>query len=181
MSTRPSLSAARLRRQLAAKPGFTRLPVCPHCLKEIPLLEYAKHTSECQAKPPEPPPAAQQAVNGANGAPPTTKGLVYALFDPKAIARLERAGTQIARLRQQLRQEHETTTSTVRVQRCREIARQECRQMALVLEQLRQRFRVQGSGTVFIPGIHPLAVDDHLREAANELVRMSDPAVWRQA
>ena len=52
--------------------------------------------------------------------------------------------------------------------------------MAVVVEQLRRRFRLQGSGSVFIPGLHPLRVEDHLHEAQNELVRMSSPAVWRQ-
>jgi hypothetical protein len=148
-------------------------------LKEIPLLDYAHHTRECEKATPKSAPEAPEPVNRANGSQPAPRGLVYALFDPKAVGRLERAGAEIACLRQQLRTEHETTTAVVRVQRCREIARQECAQMVVVVEQLRRRFRLQGSGSVFIPGLHPLVVEDHLHEAQNELVRMSSPAVWR--
>ncbi len=68
MSTSPTVR--RLRRQLAAK-GFTRLPVCPHSLKEIPLLEYAALTRGCEKaslKPAQAAQAAQEPVNEANGA-----------------------------------------------------------------------------------------------------------------
>ena len=181
MSARPSLRNSQLRRQLAAKPGFTRLPVCPHCLKEIPLLEYASHSRECQKASPAAPPKKQEDVNGANGTHPAPKSLVYALFDPKAIARLERAGAEILRLRQELRDQHDSFTPADRVERCRELARRECLSMALVLDQLRHRFANQGTGMVFLRNLRPHVVDDGLRQSCIELTRMADPAVWRTA
>ncbi len=172
-------AAARLRKQLLAKPGFTRLPVCPHCLKEIPLLEYAAHTRECEKASQQPPPAAQVTVNGANGASPAPQdGLVYALFDARAAARLEKAGAEILCLRQELHEQHDTLTSTDRVQRCQQLAQRECLMMAIVIAQLRRRFALQGSGAVFIRGIRPHIIDEHFRGVCTELVRMSDPSAW---
>lgn len=167
-----------IRKRLLAKPGFTRLPVCPHCLKEIPLLEYAAHTRECEKASLQPPPAAQALVNAANGARP---GLVYGLFSATSIARLEKAGAEIAELRRQLRDEHSTTSPSVRVQRNREIARRECQLMAVVVYQLRQRFTNQGSGMVFLRGLKPSVVAEGLGSALTELNRMSHPAAWRIA
>jgi hypothetical protein len=181
MSARPSASHAKLRRDLLAKPGFTRLPVCPHCRQEVDLLRYSEHTRECEKAVKQPPAKKQEAVNGANGAHPAPRGLVYALFDPKAVARLERAGAEILRLRQELRDQHDAFTPTDRVERCREIARRECLSMALVLDQLRHRFAIQGTGMVFLRNLRPHVVDDGLRQSCVELTRMADPAVWRTA
>jgi hypothetical protein len=113
--------------------------------------------------------------------PPTRPGLIYGLFDARAAARLERAGTEILRLRQELHEQHDTLTSTDRVQRCQELARRECLSMAIVVAQLRHRFALQGSGAVFIRGIRPHIIDEHFREACTELVRMSDPKAWSPA
>lgn len=178
MSSSPT--SRRIRRQLLVKPGFTRLPVCPHCLKEIELLRYAEHTRESKKAPPAAPQKAPKLVKGVSGnqsAPKTS--LIYALFDQRAVARLERAGAEILGLRQELREKHDTLASAERVERCREIARRECLSMAIVVAQLRLRFSLQGSGTVFLKGLRPHIVDDHLREACTELVRMTNPTAWR--
>lgn len=124
----PTPTTTRIRRQVLKKPGFTKLPRCPICGLEIPLIDYARHTRECKKAPPLPAPATQ--------------------------------GT---------------------VERSPEIARRESLTMALLVDQLRQRFRIWGSGLVFLPHVRPHVADDHLRQACSELARMGNPAVWTAA
>ncbi len=169
-----SSAVNRIRRQVLSKPGFTRLPICKHCGQEIPLLQYGEHVKHCgKAAPASPAP-----VNGTNGGQATPAGLVYALFDPRAVARLEKAGAEILRLRQELYAKRDTLKAAERAQRNRDLARRECLSMAIVVAQLRRRFALQGSGAVFIPGLRPHIVDDHLGAACTELVRMTNPTIW---
>jgi hypothetical protein len=184
MATRPGLSNAKLRRQLPAK-GFTPLPTCPICRQQVAVLAYAKHTRECEqtSKTSQgPPPAPQEAVNGMSGSQPATeRGFVLALFDKAAVQRLERAGAELTRLRQELRDQHDSFTPAERVERCREVARVSCLTMALTLDQFARRFDSLGSGMAFLNNLRPHVAADALASARNEMVRLSDPAVWRIA
>lgn len=138
-------------------------------------------TVECAKAHAAAPPASPAPASATNGAQPVRKGLVYALFDQRAVARLERLGAEITTLRERLRAQHDVTTPAERVERCRTIAQHECLAMAIVVSQLRHRFNLQGSGMAFLRNFKPHIVSDCLELACGELVRMADPEVWRTA
>ena len=117
-------------------------------------------------------------TDGGPPCPPHVSRFIDALTgDPSALRRLRIAGDDLLQLRRDLLADR-TLAADLRVKACREIARRECRDMALILHQCCKRFNALGSGAVFLPRVPVVAIADALNTARNDLLRASEPTRW---